>query len=196
MRIGFTGSQGTGKTSVAKALVKKWPDYHFVPSSARRAAESGYKVNRDADPLSQLVTTAARVADEDYAARINQNTVSDRTPLDSLAYTMYQQRYIWKDMTAENYYMQTSAKFVSGHMHKYDAIYYFPVYWLPKVDDVRDGDRFYQEDIDDIIRGLLAEFKIHYVTMPEASVSERVDFISGKRTFKHHYENGLTTLET
>ncbi len=175
MRIGFTGSHGTGKTSVAKSLVSDWTDYAFVPSSARQMAASGFSVNREADPLSQLLTTVARIADEDKLNTEKLYTVSDRTPLDSLAYTVYQSENIWSGVGRA--YFDVTCRLVQNHMTKYDAIFYFPCYWTPKDDGLRDSDPLYQKAIDKSIQKYLIAMRVNHFVVPNESVSQRVIFV-------------------
>ena len=151
MRIGFTGAQGTGKTTLLRAIEKADLGFTVVPSTAREAIKAGFSLNRDADPLSQLVTTVSRVALEDNLYRITGKTLSDRTPLDSLAYTLYQLTFVWEKRESD-YYWNISQGLVLEHMHKYDHIFYFPPYFAPKNDGVRDDDVLYQKTIDGIIQ--------------------------------------------
>jgi hypothetical protein len=182
MRIGFTGAQGTGKTTVLKRIEKSKINLTIVPSTARAALAAGFAVNRDADPLSQLVTTVGRIAIEDRIHRESGNTISDRTPLDSLAYTTYQYNNEWGRRDKNEYYWQTSVDLVMEHMHKYDALFYFPVYWAPKDDGVRDPDVEYQEEIDGIIKFYLPTIEKPTFVMPNASTDERLRFFIGSLT--------------
>ncbi len=175
MRIGFTGSHGTGKTSVAKALCNEWTEYYFVPSSARQMASAGFRVNRDADPLSQLLTTVSRIADEDKASNEKLYTVSDRTPLDSLAYTVYQSENVWSEVGRA--YFDVTCRLIQNHMSKYDAVFYFPVCWEPKSDGLRDSDPKYQIDIDKLVQKYLTAMRINHFVVPNAPVSQRVLFV-------------------
>lgn len=177
MRIGFTGSQGTGKTCVAKRYAEEKGIY-FVPSSARRVAAAGFKVNEQADELSQLLTTVLRITDEEKAQRLYPATISDRTPLDSLAYTWYQISHKWVyNEPRTTLYWETTGAIVENHMRKYDKVFYFPVLWEPKGDGIRNTDRQYQVEIDRIILDFLREFKVPHVEMPNTTVSQRVLFV-------------------
>lgn len=183
MKIGFTGSQGTGKTTLAKYMLKDkaFKDYSFVPSTARIAEAEGFKVNRDADPLSQLLTTVGRVTAEYAVDKMGLNTISDRTPLDSLAYTTYQFNNVWTDFNSK-YYWQVSYDLVEKYMSEYDVIFYFPPYWEPKGDGLRDTDPQYQEDIDVLIATFLASMNVPHHMMIEGSTPDRVDHV--KRLLK------------
>lgn len=176
MKIGFTGSQGTGKTTLAKSLLRdpEFKGYTFIPSTARRGGAEGFKVNREADPLSQLLTTVGRITAE-YDAQ-SDKTISDRTPLDSLAYTTYQYNLVWEDFNSK-YYWEVSYSLVTKHMEEYDHIFYFPPYWDPNADGLRDTDPGYQYAIDENILAFLEAMNVDYVTVPELTVPERVEFV-------------------
>lgn len=180
MRIGFTGAQGTGKTTVLKKIQKANTGLTVVPSTARAAAAAGYAVNRDADPTSQLITTIGRIATEDRLHRETGATVSDRTPLDSLAYTTYQINHEWSRREKNDYYWEVSRDIVFEHMLKYDVLFYFPVFWAPKGDGLRDTDVKYQETIDGYIQTYLKVLNVDYFIMPDASANERLNFFAQK----------------
>lgn len=178
MRVGFTGAQGTGKTTLLRAVEKSDLGFTIVPSTARTAADAGFLVNRDADPMSQLVTTVGRVATEDRLFRQTGHTISDRTPLDSLAYTLYQGANVWGNLPEVNeYYMDISVSLVLEHMYKYDYIIYFPPLWAPKADGLRDTDIEYQRQIDALIRSLLEMHDIPFWTVPRGNTSERLNWL-------------------
>lgn len=177
MRVGFTGAQGTGKTTLLKAVDEAGLGFKAVPSTAREAVKAGFKVNRDADMLSQLVTTVSRVSMEDHWYNEMGKTISDRTPLDSLAYTFYQAKFVWPEKPNE-YYLTISTELVVNHMKKYDHIFYFPPYFNPKPDGVRDGDVAYQQAIDHEIKTALLMLDVTYHTVPMGPTPHRLEFLT------------------
>lgn len=180
MRIGFAGAQGTGKTTLAKAYCHLFPDVVMVESTARRIKSAGYGINRDADPLSQLLTTISRANAENAASACFKHTLSDRTLVDSLAYTAYQISYVWKDDFPEKKaraYYDESFQFVHQHMQKYDKVFYFPPYWGPIADGDRDPDTDYQESIDYIVKALLVKTNTQFVTVPHMNIDNRLKWL-------------------
>lgn len=174
MRIGFTGAQGSGKTTLAK-LLEQDRSVQFVPSTARIAMQSGYKINTEADPLSQLLTTVSRFTAEQDA--IGDIIVSDRTLLDSLAYTTYQFNHVWQGQDRNDFYMQTSFDFVADAMLRYDYIFYFPPYFAPEDDGVRSADLEYQAEIDANIVLLIQEMNLRVYTVPHLSPLKRLEWL-------------------
>lgn len=178
MKVGFTGAQGTGKTTIAKALCEA-TGWEFVKSSSAEAVEAGYKINRDADPISQLVTTVSRISNEYAAEKSHRNVVLDRTLIDSLAYTGYQFDKVWDWDQKTGFYYLNSYNLVEKQMREYDHVFYCPIYWQPELrdDGLRDDDAKYQEHIDYYIRWYLSTMEVPHTEMPSGSVAHRLDFV-------------------
>jgi hypothetical protein len=182
MRIGFTGAHGTGKTTTAQRLVQILPqNWPMVPSTARLSQAAGFPINRDATPESQLFTMMARTSLEDKVEREYGRVVSDRTPLDSLAYTKYQLDYMWKDRDLQFYY-DMSYEHTLSHMQKYDAVFYFPVLWSPVDDGVRDPSVEYQLEHNRILVRLAIHQATQLIRVPDGTVDERAQFIKNLLT--------------
>lgn len=182
MRIGFIGSHSTGKTSVALRVNDLMNNVLYVPSASRKVLAAGGKLNREATKESQILTTVARVVDEQSAYESNAGKIilSDRTPLDSLAYTKYSLDNIWGE---DEFYWNYSDKFVRSAMLNYDLVFYFPVgRFAITPDGVRDPDEGYRTAIDEIILELLPNVDLlyPYIDMIDGSVAERADFVIKK----------------
>jgi hypothetical protein len=178
MFIGFTGSHGTGKTTTAEAL-EKISGWSFMGSTARTAAATGLPVNKDATELSQLLVTVSR-ANQVLSYDVSRTIVTDRTPLDSYAYTTYQAENMWtKDDSDLSmfWYLEQSKTLVRHSMQRYEKVFYFPVLWGPEDDGLRIQDVSYQRSIDERIRLLLQDMDIEYVKMPDGTPEERAFFI-------------------
>jgi hypothetical protein len=174
MRIGFTGAHGTGKTMTADALraTGKFNDYYFPPSSARLLFGDG--INTDATPLNQILITMDRTNNiANY-----ENVITDRTAIDSWAYTEYQMITIWAPDEVPLGYASITNQYVDRAMNDIDLLVYFPPYWSPRADGIRRTDRKYQRDIDDLIRAGIDIFYAGTVlTMGNESVQKRVQAI-------------------
>lgn len=179
MKIGFIGSQGTGKTSLANALMEtdyfKERNFVFSPSSSRRLA-GRLGINEHATPFSQLAITVARVGDEDKASKRGLvNTLSDRTPLDSLAYTKYQFDNVWHtDDDEADICLEVSHGLVARAMRDYTVIAYFPTYDWPEEDDgVRPMGREYQKQVAFNCQSYMAQFGIQPYIVADEPVDKR-----------------------
>jgi hypothetical protein len=180
IRIGMTGAHGTGKTSMAEAMMRHpaFEGFFLVPSSARQIKEYGYPINREASELSQTLVPILRMLDEHEAAIKNQvnglGMISDRTPLDSLAYTYYQNEYVWN----HGDFIENVARRLSDmYMPSYHYVLYFPIYWTKMADDgVRDPDEVYRDMIDRYVLAALEILDRPFLTVPNVSPEERVEW--------------------
>lgn len=188
IKVGFTGSQGTGKTSLLDAAVNntyfRRRKFQKTPSTAREALKAGYEINRDADPLSQLITILARINVEEKIKADNWNCISDRTLVDSLAYTAYSYNNIWREPNP--YYWKQVEDLVRRHMKTYSLVVYFPVYWPPKADGTRDTDADWQKEIDRWISSFLELYKIPHEVCPNISIEQRVNWLGELLQKKFH----------
>lgn len=182
MKIGFFGAQGTGKTALIEAMQADPYFKHFnvIKSSSRIAKESGRPINKDAGRLDQLLITVNRCVSD---LQTPGHVMSDRTPLDSIAYSLYQEMYQWPDDDVAEYYWATSLGLVQNIMPKYDRLYYFPVYWLPVADGVRIADPDYQKEIDVLMRKVAEDLELKYETVPDVSVSQRLGWLKAQLEF-------------
>lgn len=171
MRIAFTGSHGTGKSSVARRLIDypKLFHYKLVDGASRSCKDSGYTINQDADRLSQLMILIRQI---DLEKNAHRNYISARSSLDPLAYAEeLTKRKGWDDFYIEQYRMLAYSHFYTT----YDALFYFPITFKLEYDGVRPMDEEYQYKIDYTIqRGL---DKIGHFVVPAGSVDERAEYI-------------------
>lgn len=182
MKIGFFGAQGTGKTALIEAMQADPYFRHFnvIRSSARIAKESGRPVNKEANRLDQLLITVNRCVSD---LTVPGDTMSDRTPLDSVAYSMYQEMYKWPDEDVAEYFWSTTLGLVQNIMPMYDRLFYFPVYWLPVADGVRIADPDYQKEIDVLIRKAAKDLEIKYETVPDSTIGSRLGWLKAQLEF-------------
>jgi hypothetical protein len=174
MKIGFIGSHGTGKTSTAEVL-SEMTSIPFLGSTARTASALRLPVNQEASPMSQMLVTVSRA--NQVLGNWGQDIITDRTPLDSHAYTTYQADYVWAAIDAMPWYLEQSRTLVANAMLHYNFLFYFPILWELSADDVRKDDLLYQRAIDDRLIVLMREMQLPVITMPEGTSVERAHFI-------------------
>lgn len=182
MKVGFVGTHSTGKTATAEALQTN-DNVVFVPSSARKVYASKGKLNRDADRESQILTTLARSVDVERAWAENPDkiVVSDRTPLDSLAYTKYQMDHVWPDHELDEFYWTYSEKFVKSSMEKFDLLFFFHSSSIPLIGDgVRELDDNYRIAIETMLIDMITSdpnIARKIVVAPAGTIEQRANFI-------------------
>ena len=171
MRIGMTGAHGTGKSTVTEYLktLDRFKHFYCPPSSARVLQAFG--INDKADPLGQWLITV----DRHNNICSDQDVITDRTPIDSWAYSMYMKES-WNVPQA---YFDILDEYVGRAMKDIDLLVYFPVYWDLEDDGVRSLDKAYQNNIDDWILTAMDKFCPYHeiVTMEDESPEFRADKI-------------------
>lgn len=173
VRIGITGSQGTGKSTLATALARML-DLPLITEQARRVAkEMGItslkelKNDGEKGKLFQLNCLTYQLAAE--RARSNSGFISDRTTIDNAAYWLKWHAHKWPSDTSNNYYKQAMT-----NIKNYDLVIYVPPEITPADDGFRSIDREYQLEIDFYIRTFLALSEANYITV-QGSVEDRVN---------------------
>ena len=173
MRIAFTGAQGTGKTTLIRALSNYLPNYTVYEELVRGLAKtSKVKINKEADDASQdiISTEHLRVAVESYYS--NKNVIFDRCVLDSYVYAKdsYDRKLISKSCVE----YATSVIDIINRYYPYDMVIYIP----PKLDLVEDGVRDtnveYRDNIDSIFREVITWHKCNY-TLTSVKLDERIN---------------------
>ncbi|QJD50841.1 thymidylate kinase [Streptomyces phage Bmoc] len=193
IKIGMMGSQGTGKTSMAEAM-KNSPAFSLfrtVPSTARQIKAYGYPINREATELSQILVPLLRIIDEAEAMTdthnrmYKQGLISDRTLVDSLAYTMYQSANVWDN---GEFIGHVTYRLTQMYMRTYSLLLYFPIYWANVDDGVRDPDEKYRREIDNNIKTVLEMLDVPYFTVPNVSPQMRVNWLVDKLDIQREEE--------
>jgi len=198
IKIGMMGAHGTGKTSMAQAMLDgPFSSFSLVPSTARQIKAYGYPINREATELSQILVPLLRMVDEAEAftnqhnRMYKQGLISDRTLVDSLAYTMYQNLHVWE---SGDLIENVTLRLAQMHINTYNVLLYFPIYWDNVDDGVRDPDEQYRRDIDNNIKTILELLGINYYTVPNVTPEIRADWLVQK-IYRADEENARRWME-
>lgn len=176
--INFTGAQGTGKTTVLKALqeMDSFSSYDFVTEVVRDfVREKGIKINRDG------TTETQNLLFEAYQKNLSRKNpyISDRCLIDVCAYTHAgyntfgltdQEKADWektKDFQLEK---------IKEAKNQFGLVFYFPIEFPIVGDGTRSTDKDYQAEIDGYIYKILRECEIPFIQIT-GSVEERVRII-------------------
>lgn len=174
IKINFTGAQGTGKTTILKALQKDpdFSEFEFVTEVVRNyVKELGIKINKDGDGRTQ------RLLFDAYSALLNKENsfVSDRCIIDVCAYTLS----IWMKVCPKrefNEILSDQTFFIEENRDSIGIVFYFPIEFPIEDDSIRSTDVEYQKEIDRNILQILKGRGIPYVTI-HGTVEERIKII-------------------
>jgi nicotinamide riboside kinase len=166
MKIIFTGTHGTGKTTIIDMFKDKIPT---ITEVVRRLTKEGININEMGDEEGQ-----ARIFDE-YVKLLFQDGdyVSDRGLTDVYSYSTYhynQGKLTLDELAREGGYLEKLAS-------RDDILWvYFPIEF-PVIDDgVRSVNEEYREHIDNIIMCTLISYRIPFI-VATGTVEERIKII-------------------
>jgi len=145
MKIGFTGTHGTGKSTLAKRVAEEY-SLPLITGITRQLQEKGYPINEQGTLESQMCIASAQLASEIAAATF----VSDRTFIDQLAYATI------NGLPKE--YLDLLRILTCRSLIDYDIIFYIPIQsFILEDDKIRSTDSAYRKAIDLQIQTLLKE---------------------------------------
>ncbi len=172
MKIGITGAQGTGKTTLASALAKVL-SLPLIQEQARIAARDlGIKKLGDlgGDPQKGVEYQWAcldyqRLAEATYL----HGFVSDRTTIDNAAYWLK-----WHSHNAPSKENMRYYEMALDHAMDYDLLIYVPAEFGPAKDGFRSTDVAYQREVDLYIRMIAGMVAVPTITV-KGSLEDRVN---------------------
>jgi predicted ATPase len=172
MRVGISGAQSVGKTTLLNALKKDKvlsSNYTMCEEITRRVKNYGLPINEDGTDITQTLIMQEHLVN----AIMHTSMITDRTVLDGLVYTTYLHKK--KKVTSE-----TLAK-SRAIFRKVWPMYKFVFYIEPEFDIVNDGVRsididFRNEIADTFERVMVSEnVGVHRIN---GSVENRVELIT------------------
>ena len=168
MRIGISGAQSVGKTTLLNAL-RSEPEFKYFAicnEVTRRVKEYGFRINENGDDITQRLIMQEHIVN----AFMNNLMITDRTALDGVVYTryLYQKGKVSEQVMlfAENVYVKLQPK--------YDIFFYIKPEFPIEDDGVRSSDLEFRDEIVNI-------FSLYLHTIPNkvyvltGSVRERVE---------------------
>ena len=147
---------------------KYFPNITFVKEIVRSLVAQGIKINRNSDYDSQCV-----ILEEHYKNQLRyRNMITDRCSIDAFVYATYD-------------YLQGKYNLIEHLEHErlmllslgdYDKFFYIPVEFEMTEDSVRDTNKQYQKDIDNLFKVIFDKYNIE-PTILKGTIEER------KKTF-------------
>lgn len=164
MRAAVMGTQNSGKTTLVKAFLKKWPMYKTTAKTYRDIlADNNLQHSSNTTVETQLLILdwMTRTLDENVNEK---HVIYDRCPIDNLVYTLHanERNLISDEITA------ATIDIVKASLKKLDIIFW--IKYDPNIKIVNDGTRDtnlnYIKEIDDLFAGLYEQYADHLENTP------------------------------
>lgn len=172
MRVGISGAQSVGKTTLLNALrSEKCFKYYAVRNEVTRSVKAlGVHINEHGSDISQQLIMKEHI----YNLVMFDDMVTDRTSLDGVVYTkwLYSKGKVTEDcfMDAINVFKKT--------VGMYDYLFYIAPEFPIEDDGVRSASEQWQNEIVDIFEDFILEFQLSKkIVRVSGSVRERVNTI-------------------
>lgn len=169
MKIGITGTQSVGKSTLVKALaeLEQFKEYHVATERSKYLRDQGISLNDDSTTKGQFVFAAERSLE-----LMHDNLLTDRTIYDVCAFTMSAKSISWVDK------IKLIESFITIR-EDYDLIVYVSPEGVDIEDnDVRTTDSEYRNKIDFAIKGLLKEYPPKKLIEITGTTEERINLIT------------------
>jgi len=171
MRIGISGAQCTGKTTLLKAISAdaKLSQVPLLMEVVRSLVAEGVKINREADHSSQMA-----ILERHYKNVLTNNTFfTDRCSLDAFVYATHgylNGKFTLKEHWEHEFLFLKTIPF-------YTHVFLLPPLGFLERDGVRDTDMRYQEEIHNLFNVIAKNYGIRFTTII-GSTEERVEKIN------------------
>jgi nicotinamide riboside kinase len=150
MKIGFTGTQSVGKTTLVNALkeIPEFKDYTFTTERSKYLRDLGIPLNTDSTIKGQIIFMAERASE-----LIQPNIITDRTIVDVMAFTSLAK-------SIPHFISDDFNKLSSYLIKEYDYIFYISPKGVKLEDNgVRTIDSKYRIKIDEEIKKIISTNK-------------------------------------
>ena len=170
MRIGITGAQSVGKTTLLNALrsEKLFKDYVICDEVTRRVKSYGLSINEEGTDVTQRLIMNEHIVN----VYMHDKMLTDRTALDGLVYSTY--------LYKQNQISISTMKYVREVFQKvrksYDVIFYIDPEFDIVDDGVRSIDKEFRNDITGLFRVTIANENLSVIRV-KGSVRERVNTV-------------------
>ena len=166
IKIWFTGSHGTGKTTQMHYFHRLHPEYQEINLEVRHLFEQGIiKINEEAAPWDELVMQGQAMLGILSATA---PFVCDRSWIDKCAYA---QALPYPQYLLDALDDIDTAAFPG--VENNETYFYFPPILEIENDGVRSTNPQYQKEIDLLVQYYLNRFQIPYITLESSSIQNR-----------------------
>jgi nicotinamide riboside kinase len=156
-KIAISGAHCVGKTTLIKAIQSSglFKDYEIKTEIVRSLMEKGIKINKGADPGSQIT-----ILEEHYKIALNNpRFITDRCSVDAFVYS------IW-DYLEGNYTFEQHKSFENLFLSSkdlYDQHFFIEPEFPIIKDNVRDEDESYRNKLNGLFKAVYQKYSIPFV---------------------------------
>lgn len=170
MRIGISGAQSVGKTTLLNALrsEKCFSDYDIRNEVTRTVRSYGLAINEHGSDTTQQLIMKEHI----YNLIMFDNMITDRTSLDGLVYTTWLYN---NDKVSPDCFLETQKVFEKT-IKMYDYVFYIAPEFPIEDDGVRSASQEWQSEIVQLFDEAIEIYKVPVITV-SGSVRERVNTI-------------------
>jgi len=170
MKIGITGAQSVGKTTLLNALrsEKLFKDYVICDEVTRRVKSYGLPINEEGTDITQRLIMNEHIVN----VFMYVNMLKDRTALDGLVYSIY----LFKNNKINNTTMKYVKDVFNKVWHSYDYVFYIEPEFEIVDDGVRSINKQFRDEIADLFEATIEKEKLSMLRV-KGSVRNRVNII-------------------
>ena len=160
MRIGISGTQNIGKSTLIADFIQKWNMYETSEATYRDILEEKeLDCNRDTTPETQTLIIN-HLCDQIMHKTRDDDVITDRTPYDALAYSLYQHAKGVEGFTEE--FISNQIILAKEASSFYDIIFHIPIvkeHDIPIAEDgLRDTNPEYRVEMDNIFSAIFSTY--------------------------------------
>lgn len=170
MRIGISGAQSVGKTTLLNALrsEKIFKDYHIANEVTRRVASYGLPINESGTDTTQKLIMQEHIVNTFMYG----NFIADRTAWDGYVYSCY----LWNNSKISYDTLQHAREVFVKVQPTYDVQFYINPEFDIENDGVRSIDLGFRNSIVQLFNNTAKDYKLKVINL-SGSVRERVDTV-------------------
>lgn len=170
MRLGISGAQSVGKTTLLNALrsEKVFADFKFCNEVTRRVQSYGLLINENGNDVTQRLIMQEHIVN----VFMYNDMITDRTALDGVVYT----RYLLDNGKVTQKAYDHALEVFKALQHRYDVQFYIKPEFEIENDGVRSVDRFFRDRVVTIFEETIEQHNIPVVYLT-GSVRDRVQQI-------------------
>lgn len=182
MRIGISGAQSVGKTTLLNALrsEKKFRDLKVCNEVTRRVMSYGLPINESGNDITQKLIMQEHIVN----IFMNENFITDRTALDGVVYT----KYLHESGKVNDETMTFATDVFVRLFPKYDLMFYIEPEFEIQNDGIRSVDLNFRKRVVEIFDDYFSTYNLTVIKLT-GSVRERVEqVIAAYRKKESQYE--------